>query len=270
MEEKKESIRQIEQYFVQANGSEELQMLYRKYEDDERASVRNLVLKYQKKELALAAELHRLETMLTYERANGFDDDRILVCGVDEAGRGPLAGPVVAGCAVLPRDCGSKFLYVNDSKQLSEKKREELYDVIMEHALYTGVGIVPAGVIDEINILQATYEAMRQAIGKLGVIPNVSLNDAVIIPNLDESLGIPKGSVRQVKIIKGDANSLSIAAGSILAKVTRDRMMREYDKLYPEYGFAGHKGYGCASHIEAIRKYGPCPLHRETFIKNFL
>ena len=169
-----------------------------------------------------------------------------VICGVDEAGRGPLAGPVVAAAVCLPENC--ELLYVNDSKKLSEKKREELFDQIRETAVSYGIGIVGPDVIDEINILQADYEAMRIAVSQLKPQPEVLLNDAVRIPGI---------SMKQVPIIRGDAKSLSIAAASILAKVTRDRMMAEYDKIYPEYGFAGNKGYGSASHIEALKTYGP-------------
>ena len=181
------------------------------------------------------------------------------VCGIDEVGRGPLAGPVVAGAVILPKDCD--ILYINDSKKLSEKKREELYEVIMEKAVAVGIGMVGPGRIDEINILQATYEAMREAIGKLSVKPDILLNDAVTIPGV---------AIRQVPIIKGDAKSISIGAASIVAKVTRDRMMVEYDKVMPEYGFAANKGYGAAAHTEALKKYGPSPIHRASFIKNFV
>ena len=172
--------------------------------------------------------------------------------------RSALAGPVAAGAVILPKDC--QILYLNDSKKLSEKRREELFAEIREKAVAFGVGIVSPERIDEINILQATYEAMRQAIGQLSVTPQILLNDAVTIPQV---------TIRQVPIIKGDAKSVSIAAASILAKVTRDHMMAEYDRLYPEYGFAKHKGYGTAAHIAAIREYGPCPIHRRTFIGNF-
>ena len=181
------------------------------------------------------------------------------ICGIDEAGRGPLAGPVVAAAAVLPKDC--QIFYLNDSKKLSEKKRDLLFAEIKEKAVAYGIGIVSPQVIDEINILQATYEAMRQAISQLNVIPEILLNDAVTIPGVD---------IMQVPIVKGDAKSVSIAAASILAKVTRDRMMMEYDQIYPEYGFAKHKGYGTAAHIAALKEYGPCPIHRRTFIKKFV
>ena len=181
------------------------------------------------------------------------------ICGIDEAGRGPLCGPVVAGAVILPKEYD--ILYLNDSKKLSEKKREELYDEIAEKALAWSVGIVSPERIDEINILQATYEAMRIAIQKLSVVPDILLNDAVTIPNVD---------IRQVPIIKGDAKSQSIAAASIMAKVTRDRLMVQYDMMYPEYGFLKNKGYGTKQHIEAIKEIGPCPIHRRTFIKNFI
>ena len=160
---------------------------------------------------------------------------------------------------ILPKDC--EILYLNDSKKLSAAKREELYDEIMEKAVAAAVGMASPARIDEINILQATYEAMREAISKLAVEPGILLNDAVTIPEM---------IIPQVPIIKGDAKSVSIAAASILAKVTRDRLMVEYDKVMPEYGFAGHKGYGSKEHIEAIKKYGPKPIHRKTFIKKFI
>lgn len=204
----------------------------------------------------LEAELLRLETMREYEKQYA---EYTYICGVDEAGRGPLAGPVVAGAVILPKDC--QILYLNDSKKLSEKRRELLFKEIKEKAMAYGVGVVSSQRIDEINILQATYEAMREAIGQLGVVPGILLNDAVTIP---------KVSMKQIPIIKGDAKSISIAAASILAKVTRDHMMEEYDTLYPEYGFGKHKGYGTAVHIQVIREHGACPIHRKTFIKKFI
>ena len=209
----------------------------------------------------LEQELARLEAMREYEREyeERYGED-VLICGIDEAGRGPLAGPVVAGACILPKDC--TILRLNDSKKLSEKCREELFVEIKEKATAWGVGIVSPAVIDEINILQATYEAMRKAVEELGCQPEVFLNDAVIIPGIDET--------KQVKIIKGDAKSVSIAAASILAKVTRDHMMIEYDTLYPEYGFAKHKGYGTKVHMEAIREYGMTPIHRRSFLKGIL
>lgn len=204
----------------------------------------------------LEKELQRLEDMLVYEREYGWASD---ICGIDEAGRGPLAGPVVAGAVILPKDC--KILYLNDSKKLSEKRREELFLEIQDKAVSYAVGIVEPKEIDRINILQATYAAMRQAVGKLSRVPQVLLNDAVEIPGL---------SMKQVKIIHGDAKSLSIAAASVLAKVTRDHLMMDYDKQYQEYGFAKHKGYGTAAHIQVLKEKGACPIHRKTFIGNFV
>ena len=181
------------------------------------------------------------------------------LCGIDEVGRGPLAGPVVACAVILPKDCN--ILWLNDSKKLTAKKRDELYDVILEGAVSVGIGMASPERIDEINILQATYEAMRQAVSRLSVQPQLLLNDAVTIPEIQ---------IPQVPIIKGDAKSVSIAAASIVAKVTRDRMMEEYDKVLPEYGFASNIGYGSAAHIEALKKYGPSPIHSKTFITHFV
>lgn len=212
--------------------------------------------KKRKQEEKLKKELERLEAMCVYEREYAACG---AICGIDEAGRGPLAGPVVAGAVILPKD--EKILYVNDSKKLSEKKREMLYDEIMDRALAVGVGIVGPERIDEINILQATYEAMRIAVSQLKVQPDILLNDAVTIPDL---------KVHQVPIVKGDAKSISIAAASIIAKVTRDRLMREYGQVFPEYEFASNKGYGTKSHIEALKTYGPTPIHRRTFIQHFV
>ena len=203
----------------------------------------------------LEKELARLEAMREYEDTY---DACAYICGIDEAGRGPLAGPVVAAAAVLPKDC--QIFYLNDSKKLSDKKRDLLFDEIKEKAVAYGIGIVSPQVIDEINILQATYEAMRQAISQLNVIPEILLNDAVTIPGVD---------IMQVPIVKGDAKSVSIAAASILAKVTRDRLMEQYADVFPEYDFASNKGYGSAAHIAALKEYGPTPIHRHSFIKNF-
>lgn len=209
----------------------------------------------QRKLEKLQKERERLEAMRSFEHQyEGYG----AVCGIDEVGRGPLAGPVVAGAVILPTDC--EILYLNDSKKLSEKKRELLYDEIMEKAVATGIGVISPARIDEINILQATYEAMRMAISNLKVQPSVLLNDAVTIPLVE---------IPQVPIIKGDAKSVSIAAASIIAKVTRDHMMVEYEEIYPGYGFASNKGYGSAQHIAALKELGPTPIHRRTFIKNF-
>lgn len=240
----------------QAADLTELPAFINTYESDERAGVVTLVKKAQKQLSDYEKECRRIEKMKEFE--NKYEDYSF-ICGIDEVGRGPLAGPVVAGAVILPKDCN--ILYLNDSKQLSEKKREELYEVIMEKAISTGLGFVSPQRIDEINILQATYEAMREAIGKLDPKPDLLLNDAVTIP---------KVSIRQIPIIKGDAKSISIAAASIIAKVTRDRLMVKYDEVYPEYGFASNKGYGANMHIEALKKYGPTPIHRKSFIKNIV
>lgn len=239
----------------QSTGMEELAEWIARNEEDERTGVRKLIESAQKRMAALEKEKQRIEALRMYEEQYSDCD---YICGIDEVGRGPLAGPVVAGAVILPKDC--RILYINDSKQLSEKKREELYDIIMEQAVCCCVGYATPETIDEINILQATYQAMREAISKLTPQPDILLNDAVTIPQVH---------IRQVPIIKGDAKSISIGAASIIAKVTRDRLMVEYDKLYPEYGFADNKGYGSQSHIEALKKYGPTPIHRRSFIKNF-
>ncbi|MBR1931863.1 MAG: ribonuclease HII [Lachnospiraceae bacterium] len=250
-----ESTGKIKELF-QAACEDELPEFIKSYETDERAGVQKLVASAHKKLEALQKERERIEALKVYERKYS---DYSFICGIDEVGRGPLAGPVVAGAVILPKDCD--ILYINDSKKLSEKKREELYEVILEKAIACAVGYATPERIDEINILQATYEAMREAIGKLEPSPDILLNDAVTIPQVN---------IPQVPIIKGDAKSISIGAASIFAKVTRDRLMVEYDKVFPEYGFAGNKGYGSAAHIEALKKYGPTPIHRRSFIKNFV
>lgn len=249
------SIGEIREQLQTASG-EELTGLIEAYGKDERVGVQKAVETAKKRMAALEKERQRIEDLRFYEEKY---KEYEYICGIDEVGRGPLAGPVVAGAVILPRDC--RILYVNDSKQLSEKKREELYDVIMKEAVACAVGYATPERIDEINILQATYEAMREAVGKLNPRPDILLNDAVKIP------GIP---IPQVPIVKGDAKSITIGAASIIAKVTRDRLMEEYHELYPEYGFAAHKGYGSAEHIAALKKYGPAPIHRRSFIKNFL
>lgn len=226
------------------------------YSLDERDGVRKLVAKAQKEIDAYDKELIRSAKMREYENEYAAFG---AICGIDEVGRGPLAGPVVAGAVILPKD--NMILYLNDSKQLSEKKREELYDVIMNEAVAVGIGWADWKRIDEINILNATYEAMRDAINNLKVKPDILLNDAVTIPGVD---------VKQVPIIKGDAKSASIAAASIVAKVTRDRYMCEMDIKYPGYGFASNKGYGSADHIKALKQLGPTPIHRRSFIGNFI
>lgn len=225
------------------------------YQEEPREGVKKLLVRYAKKKEAYQKEVERMVGMMSYEREHA---DCQLICGIDEVGRGPLAGPVIAAAVILPKQCD--ILYLNDSKQVSEKKREELYDEIMEKAVAVGIGSVSHQVIDEINILQATYEAMRRAIKDLKVIPDLLLNDAVTIPQV---------TIPQIPIIKGDAKSASIAAASIIAKVTRDRLMVSYDSLFPGYGFASNKGYGSATHIKALKELGPSPIHRSSFITHF-
>ncbi len=192
-----------------------------------------------------------------------FEYDKALgtcVAGIDEAGRGPLSGPVVCACCVMPMNDGDMIDGINDSKKISEKKREKLFEEIKEKAISYSIAVIPPEVIDDINILQATILGMKNSFEGLNVKPDILLVDAV---KLDVYCKV-------LPIIKGDATSYNIAASSILAKVTRDRLMREYDKQYPQYGFAKHKGYGTAAHIKAIKEIGPCPIHRRSFIKNFI
>ncbi len=224
------------------------------YLEDPRTSVRALVETQQRKIRRLTAEFARLYQMTEFERKY---NDLSAICGIDEVGRGPLAGPVVACAVILPKECN--ILYLNDSKQLTPKKREELYDEIRQKAAAVSVGCVSHEVIDEKNILRATQLAMKQAVEGLAVTPDLLLVDAVQIPDV---------SCRQIGIIKGDARSISIAAASIVAKVTRDRMMCEFDRLYPGYEFASNKGYGSETHIKALNERGPCPIHRRSFLKN--
>ena len=206
----------------------------------EKEETRLLVLKEQENEL----------------RKKGFQ----YICGIDEAGRGPLAGPVVVASVIMPED--SMIEGVNDSKKISEKKREKLYDQILQEAISYGVAIIGQDEIDEINILNATKKGLTVSLQELSQRPDLILVDAL---NGIDTMGIPYDS-----IIKGDAKCYSIAAASIIAKVTIDRIMREWDKIYPEYGFEKHKGYGTAAHITAIREYGLCPIHRRSFTKNFV
>ena len=213
----------------------------------------------------LEKELARLAAMHEYENAHA---DVRFIAGIDEAGRGPLAGPVVAACCILPKD--AVILYLNDSKKVTALRREAMLPEIKEKAIAYGIGIVEEKRIDEINILQADYEAMRIALQQTSAMlrakgladaPGLLLNDAVTIPGVN---------IPQEPIIKGDAKSVSIAAASILAKVTRDHLMEAYDAQYPEYGFARNKGYGTKEHIEALKRLGPCPIHRHSFIGHFV
>ncbi|MSS63994.1 ribonuclease HII [Velocimicrobium porci] len=251
----KKTIAEIKKEFESVDKEDRIALMTA-YSEDSRAGVKKIIEHYKKEEEKLRKEKIRCEKMRCYEKKY---EEYSYICGIDEVGRGPLAGPVVAGAVILPKDC--EILYINDSKQLSEKKREELYEEIMRKAIAVGIGVVSPAVIDEINILQATYEAMRTAINNLEIRPDILLNDAVTIPQVP---------IRQVPIIKGDAKSISIAAASIVAKVTRDHMMEEYDKIYGGYDFASNKGYGSQRHIEALKKLGASPIHRASFIKNFI
>ena len=248
-------ISEIKLEFMQADLTA-LPVLLKNYNEDVRSGVVTICKQYESRLEAHHKELLRLEAMKEYEYKY---QDYAYICGIDEVGRGPLAGPVIACAIILPKDCD--ILYINDSKQLTQKKREELYDQIISQAVAFGIGSTPPPRIDEINILQATYEAMQKAIQNLSVTPDLLLNDAVTIPGIN---------IKQVPIIKGDAKSISIAAASIVAKVTRDRLMGAYDKVFPGYDFAENKGYGSAKHIEAIKELGLTPIHRRSFVKNFL
>lgn len=255
MAQKEKKIGQIREE-LKITAPEDLESWMAQYRMDSRSGVQKLLESAQKKLDRFHEEEQRIERLKKYEKEY---DNYLYICGIDEVGRGPLAGPVVAGAVILPKDC--KILYINDSKKLSAAKREELYDKIMEQAVATGIGMVGPQRIDEINILQATYEAMREAIRKLDPQPTLLLNDAVTIPQV---------TIPQVPIIKGDAKSISIGAASILAKVTRDRLMAEYDKILPEYHFSSNVGYGTKEHIAALKKYGPSPIHRQSFIGNIV
>lgn len=248
------SIAEIKEEYKAAEH--ELPSFMEKYRDDTRSGVRSLISAAEKKLAALEKEKARIEALCAYEKQYAQYE---YICGIDEVGRGPLAGPVVAGAVILPKDC--RILYINDSKKLSAAKREELDAIIREQAVAVGIGVVPPERIDEINILQATYEAMRKALRELSVTPDILLNDAVTIPEV---------KIPQVPIVKGDAKSISIGAASIVAKVYRDRLMVELSAQYPQYGFAGNKGYGSAEHIAAIRQYGLTPVHRRSFVGNIV
>lgn len=226
------------------------------YAEDERTGVKKLVQKYKKAYDTYFKENDRLEKLAFYEKQYSEYD---YIAGIDEVGRGPLAGPVVTCAVILPKEI--RIRHIDDSKKLSEKMREELYEEILDKAIAVSLGSVTHKRIDEINILQAVYEAMRESVNNLKTTPQLLLNDAVTIPGI---------KIPQVPIIKGDAKSMSIAAASIVAKVSRDRLMAEYDKLYPGYGFASNKGYGSEAHIKALKEMGASPIHRKSFIKNIL
>lgn len=228
------------------------------FKDDERAGVIKLVEKYNKKYNAYLEELKRLEEISVFEKELRNQGYR-LIAGIDEVGRGPLAGPVITAAVILPENCIIEG--INDSKKLSAAKREYLSEKIKEEAVAYSFGAATPEEIDDINILQATYRAMAKAIEGLKTKPDFVLADAVTIPHIN---------VPQKGIIHGDARSISIGAASIIAKVERDSMMSAYEEVYPGYGFDRNKGYGSAEHIEALKKLGPCPIHRKSFIKNFV
>lgn len=227
-------------------------------EQDSRKTVSKLASKLKREQKGIEEEIERLKALWTIE-ANTFELGYNLIAGLDEAGRGPLAGPVVAAAVILPK--GEMILGVNDSKKLSEQKRDELFNKIQENALAVGVGIVDNETIDKINIFNATKLAMKQAVDSLKIKPDFLLIDALEIADIN---------IKQKSIIKGDSKSISIAAASIIAKVTRDSLVKNYDKEYPGYNFSKHKGYGTKEHYEAIEKYGITPIHRKSFLKNIL
>lgn len=250
------TIKQIQEELEEKSIDEAID--YLKTMQNTGASIGKLLEKYYKLKEKHNKEIERLENMLKFER-KAYDDGFDFVAGVDEAGRGPLAGPVVAAAVILPK--GLLIEGVNDSKKLSEAQREKLFDEIKEKALAYGIAAVDEKCIDEINILNATKKAMKEALNQLDPVPECILLDAVRLEDI---------TTKQVPIIKGDSLSLSIAAASILAKVTRDRLLKDYDAKYPGYGFAEHKGYGTPVHISAIKNFGLCPIHRLSFVKNFM
>lgn len=224
--------------------------------DDERVGVIAVREKAEKAVQAINDEVLRVRKMMFFE--NKYSDLQY-ICGTDEVGRGPLAGPIVTAAVILPKNF--VIPYLNDSKQVKPAMREELYDIIMSNAISVGLGMNTEGFIDEYGIQEANYDAMRKAVANLSIKPDLVLVDAVKIPSLD---------IKQVSIVKGDALSVSIAAASIIAKVTRDRLMKEYDALYPEYDFKNNMGYGSKKHLEALVNKGPCEIHRRSFIKNYV
>ncbi len=255
--EKKMTLKQIEQAIKELSIDEAIERL-NLYKEEYGDKINSIIEKYEKKKEKQQEELNRYRAMCSYED-EAYEKGYEIIAGIDEAGRGPLAGPVVAAAVILRR--GSFIEGLNDSKKLTPQKRDKLYDIIMKNALSVGVGIVDERIIDEINILNATKVAMKQAIEKLIINPDILLTDAVKLPEV---------KIPQISIVKGDAKSVSIAAASVIAKVTRDRFIEKMDSEYPQYGFSKHKGYGTKEHIEAIKKYGICPIHRVSFTKNFV
>lgn len=246
-----EALGKIKEQLESLDWEQRLQKM-EEYRQDERAGVKKLLEKYERAWNDYQEEIRRTQKMYEFERKNR---QYTYICGVDEVGRGPVAGPVMAGAVILPVD--HEILYLNDSKKLTKKKREEMYELLKKEVISFGIGETSSEQIDEKGIAWSVFEAMRQAIGKLSVTPDLILVDAFRIPDI---------TIPQINIIKGDAKSASIAAASIMAKVTRDRLMEEYDEKYPGYEFGKHAGYGTKAHMDAIQKHGMCPIHRKTFI----
>lgn len=246
-----EALGKIKEQLESLDWEQRLQKM-EEYRQDERAGVKKLLEKYERAWNDYHEEIRRTQKMYEFESKNR---QYTYICGVDEVGRGPVAGPVMAGAVILPVD--HEILYLNDSKKLTKKKREEMYELLKKEVISFGIGETSSEQIDEKGIAWSVFEAMRQAIGKLSVTPDLILVDAFRIPDI---------TIPQINIIKGDAKSASIAAASIMAKVTRDRLMEEYDEKYPGYEFGKHAGYGTKAHMDAIQKHGMCPIHRKTFI----
>lgn len=253
----KESIIEIKNKFADKDILK-INEIIQLYCNDERKGVKNIIESYKNKYNKYLLEIERINKMYNFEKVY-YNKGLNYIAGIDEVGRGPLAGPVVTAAVILPKDC--ILMGVNDSKKISAKKRELLNELIYEKAISIGIGIISNNVIDEINILQATYKAMQMSVKKLNIKPECLLVDALKIPELD---------IFQHSIIKGDEKSISIASASIAAKVYRDNLMIKYDEIYPEYDFKNNKGYGCKNHIKAIKKYGLCPIHRKSFTQNIL
>ncbi len=250
------SIKEIQSEYKEITD-DKLSDFVMEYIKDGRPGVAKIINQAQRKLMKLEQEKSRVYKMTEFERKY---HDYEYICGIDEVGRGPLAGPTVAGAVILPKDL--LLYYINDSKKLTETRREKLYNEIKDNAISSAVGIVDVDSINKTdNISLSVFEAMRQAVDKLDVRPDLLFVDAVHIPDID---------IKQVSIIKGDAKSISIAAASIIAKVTRDRMMVELDSVYPGYGFKDNKGYGTKEHINALRTLGKTPIHRDKFIRNFI
>lgn len=250
------TIKKIEALAGDMPVSEALEFLY-SLKDEGHSNTEKVIVKYEKRKAAEEKEFTRFSRMAIFETAARASGKKF-IGGIDEAGRGPLAGPVVAACVVLPENVFIKGL--NDSKKLSPAQRDLLFDEIRAKALAYGIGMADEKVIDDINILNATKKAMKDAVAALKQVPDLLLIDAVKLDDMP---------MEQIPIIKGDSLSISIAAASILAKVTRDRMLDKLDAVYPVYGFGKHKGYGTEEHINAIKKYGICPIHRVSFTKKF-